>query len=148
MVNSTQKKLDGRLLIKSRILRYGIIGFCAIPLIGSWLYTNGYHIGFIFCPVRHWTGVICPSCGMTRSFMAIARGDLRSAIDYHLFGPLLFIGFGLTIVHAILELSIDRRLQIFYMQWLKRRDFQLVIFISFIGYYLLRLTQVIPSHHI
>jgi Protein of unknown function (DUF2752) len=85
---------------------------------------------------------------MTRSFMAIARGDLRSAIDYHLFGPLLFIGFGLAIVQAILELLIDHRLQIFYTQWLQRRDFQLVILVSFLVYYLLRLTQVIPSHHI
>ncbi|MCY7368057.1 MAG: DUF2752 domain-containing protein [Chamaesiphon sp.] len=112
------------------------------------MYTNGYRFGFIFCPIRHWTGVICPSCGMTRSFMAIARGDWHSAIDYHLFGPLLFVGFGLTIVHIIWELSIDRNLQVFYVQWLKRRDFQLALLISFLGYYLLRLTQIIPSHHI
>jgi hypothetical protein len=136
------------LSITSRLLRYGIIGFCTVPLIGSWLYSNGYRLGFIFCPVRHWAGVICPSCGMTRSFMAIARGDWHSAIDYHLFGPLLFIGFGLAIVQAIWELLVDRRLQVFYIQWLKRTDFQLAIFISFICYYLLRLTQVIPSHHI
>ena len=148
MVKLTKEKLGIRLSRKSRILRCGIIGFCTIPLISSGLYTNGYRLNFLFCPVRHWTGVICPSCGMTRSFMAIARGDWHSAIDYHLFGPLLFIGFGLTIIHAILELSIDRRLQIFYMQWLKRRDFQLVVFVSFLGYYLLRLTQVIPSHHV
>jgi Protein of unknown function (DUF2752) len=147
VVESTQKKLD-RLSRKSRILRYGIIGFCTMPLIGSWLYTNGYRIGLIFCPVRHWTGVICPSCGMTRSFMAIARGDWGSAIDYHLFAPLLFVGFGLTIVHTILELSIDRNLPVFYIQSLKRRDFQLPLLASFLGYYLLRLTQVIPSHHI
>ena len=148
MVDPTKEKLDLRLSRKSRILRYGIIGFCAVPLISSWLYTNGHRFSFIFCPVRHWTGVICPSCGMTRSFMAIAHGDWRSAIDYHLFGPLLFIGFGLTIVQAILELSTNHRLQIFYIQWLKCRDFQLVMLVSFLGYYLLRLTQVIPSHHI
>jgi hypothetical protein len=80
--------------------------------------------------------------------MAIASGGWRSAIDYHLFGPLLFIGFGLAIVQAIWELSIDRRLQVFYIQWLNRRDFQLATFIMFIGYYLLRLTQIIPSHHV
>lgn len=85
---------------------------------------------------------------MTRSFMAIARGDFGSAIDYHLFGPLLFASFGLVIVHAVWELLIGHNLQIFYVNWLKRRDFQLVILISFIGYYLLRLTQAIPSHHI
>jgi Protein of unknown function (DUF2752) len=148
VVKLTKEKLNLRLSRKSRILRYGIIGFCTIPLIGSWLYTNGYRLGFIFCPVRHWAGFICPSCGMTRSFMAITCGDWHSAIDYHLFGPLLFIGFGLAIVQAIWELSIDHNLQVFYIQWLKRRDFQLTLLASFLGYYLLRLTQFIPSHHI
>lgn len=148
MVDPTKEKLNLRLSKKSRILRCGAIGFCVIPLVSSWLYLNGNRFSFVFCPVRYWTGVICPSCGMTRSFMAIARGDLTSAIDYHLFGPLLFAGFGLAIVQAVWELSTNHRLQIFYIQWLKRRDFQLGIFISFIGYYLLRLTQIIPSHHI
>ena len=148
MVKLTQEKLDLRLSRKSRILRYGIIGCCAIPLISSWLYTTGYRFSFIFCPVRYWTGVICPSCGMTRSFMAIARGNWHSAIDYHLFGPLLFIGFGLAIVQAIWELSINHHLSAVYIQWLKRRDFQSSLLTSFLGYYLLRLTQLIPSHHI
>jgi Protein of unknown function (DUF2752) len=148
VVDPTKEKLNRRLSKKFRILRYGIIGFCTIPLISSWLYANGYRIGFLLCPVRHWTGVICPSCGMTRSFMAIARGDWHSAIDYHLFGPFLFVGFGLALVQTIWELLINRRSHVFYIQWLKRRDFQLVMFISFISYYLLRLTQVIPSHHI
>jgi Protein of unknown function (DUF2752) len=148
VVNLTKQKLNQRLSSKSRILRYGIIGFCTVPIVESWLYINGHRLSLIFCPVRHWAGVICPSCGMTRSFMAIAHGDWHSAIDYHLFGPLLLIGFGLAIVHAIWELSIDRNLQIFYIRWLKRRDFQLAIFVSFLAYYLLRLTQLIPSHHI
>jgi Protein of unknown function (DUF2752) len=148
VVDPTNERIERRLPRKSRILRYGIIGFCAIPLVGSWLYTNGYRISFIFCPVRHWTGVICPSCGMTRSFMAIARGDWHGAIDYHLFGPLLFVGFGLAIVQAIWELLLDRNLQIFYIQWLKRTDFQVALLFIFISYYLLRLTQIIPSNHI
>ena len=148
MVDLTKQNLDRQLSRKSRILRYGIIGCCTVPIVESWFYTNGHRLNFIFCPVRHWAGVICPSCGMTRSFMAIARGDWHSAIDYHLFGPLLFTGFGLAIVQAILELSINHRLQVFYIRWLKRRNFQLAILVSFLGYYLLRLTQVIPSHHI
>jgi hypothetical protein len=148
VVDSINQKLDRRLSKKSRILRYGTISFCTIPLIESWLYTNGYRLNLILCPVRHWTGVICPSCGMTRSFMAIARGNWHSAIDYHLFGPLLFIGFGVAIVHSIWELSINQNLPIFYLSWLKRRDFQLVMLVVFLGYYLLRITQFIPSHHI
>jgi hypothetical protein len=147
VVKLTKENLERQLSKKSRILRYGIIGFCTIPIVESWLYTHGHRLNSIFCPIRHWAGVICPSCGMTRSFMAIARGDWRGAIDYHLFGPLLFIGFGLALVHSIWELSIDRRLQIFYLQW-HQRDLTIVMLVSFLGYYLLRLTQFIPSHHI
>jgi Protein of unknown function (DUF2752) len=148
VVDSPPEELSLRLSKKSRMLRYGILGLAATPLAGSWLYIHGYRLGLIFCPVRHWAGVICPSCGMTRSFMAIARGDWYSAIDHHLFGPLLFIGFGLALVHSIWELSLNRQVQIFYLQWLNRRDVQSILLTSFLIYYLLRLNQIIPSHHI
>jgi hypothetical protein len=137
-----------RLSKTARMFRYLTIGFCTAPIVGSWLDANGYRFSSLFCPVRHWTGVICPSCGMTRSFMAIARGDWRSAIDYHLFGPLLFIGFGLATVHAIWELFSGSRIQTFYLNWLQRTDLQLALLFGLLGYYLLRLQSIIPTHHL
>jgi Protein of unknown function (DUF2752) len=137
-----------RLSKTARFFRYLTIGFCTAPIVGSWLYINGYRLSGIFCPVRHWTGIICPSCGMTRSFMAIASGDLRSAIDYHLFGPLLFIGFGLVVVHSSWELFAGVRMRAFYLNWLQRTDLRLTLLCGFFGYYLLRLQSIIPTHHL
>ncbi len=35
--------------------------------------------------------VDCPMCGMTRSFVALAHGDLSAAVGFHPAGPLLFV---------------------------------------------------------
>jgi hypothetical protein len=85
---------------------------------------------------------------MTRSFVAIARGNWQEAIDYHLFGPLLFVSFGLALVHSISELLFGYSFQIFYLKWLTRRDLQLSVLISFLVYYFLRITQLIPTNYL
>ena len=82
---------------------------------------------------------------MTRSFIAIAHGNWQSAIDYHLFGPLLFFSSGLALIHSIVELLSGHTLQAFYLKWLTRRDLQLSVTIVFFGYYLLRITRLIPT---
>lgn len=41
------------------------------------------------CWLRGWVGIECPFCGMTRSFVAVAGGDLAGAVHMHPGGPLL-----------------------------------------------------------
>lgn len=129
-----------------RFCRYGAIGVCSFPLVTSFRIAGGNRLGVFSCPIRHWLGVICPSCGLTRSFVAVARGDLAQSIDYHAFGPLLFAGMTVILVHCCWELWRDRRLDLFYSRWLTKRSLQIVILLSFLGYYLLRLGQIIPTH--
>jgi len=43
------------------------------------------------CTMRRTTGVACPGCGMTRSFVSLAHGQLAAAWSYHPAGPLLFV---------------------------------------------------------
>jgi hypothetical protein len=38
------------------------------------------------CPVHALTGHDCPGCGMTRSLLALARGDLGASFRQHPFG--------------------------------------------------------------
>ncbi len=47
------------------------------------------------CSVRRWLGVPCPGCGLTRSFVCLARGDLAAAWRFNPAGLLLF---GLVVV--------------------------------------------------
>jgi Protein of unknown function (DUF2752) len=125
--------------------RYVGIGICTTPLISSFFYAAGYRIGAIFCPLRHWLGMICPSCGMTRSFVALVRGDFQQAIDYHLFGPLLFSCLGLLLVHWLWELKLGHHYQTFYLNWLTNARIQTTFAIAFIAYYLLRLNSIIVT---
>lgn len=46
--------------------------------------------GPVVCPFRLATGLPCPGCGLARSWVALAHGDIETAFDRHRFGPLLF----------------------------------------------------------
>ena len=43
------------------------------------------------CLSRRMLGVSCPGCGLTRSFVAVAHGQFRLAVEYNAVGPALFI---------------------------------------------------------
>ena len=40
------------------------------------------------CPIRFFTGICCPGCGMSRATMALLRFDFATAFEMH---PLVFI---------------------------------------------------------
>jgi hypothetical protein len=46
--------------------------------------------GSTTCLLRRATGLPCATCGMTRSFCAIGRGDLGAAFAQHPLGPILY----------------------------------------------------------
>ena len=122
-----------------RLMRWSILGLCSAPLIGTHFYNQGYKIPFLVCPLRHSAGIACPTCGMTRSFMAIARGDLTEAVTQHLFGPILFAGFLISTIHIVLELLTRQRISVFYCRLLRLRKFQLLGLFFVLGYHALRL---------
>ncbi|MEA5604248.1 DUF2752 domain-containing protein [Nostoc sp. UHCC 0252] len=89
--------------------------------------------------MRHLTGIPCPTCGMTRSFMAIAQGNLFQALAENLFGPLLFASFVIVAVHITLELLTKRQITAFYCHLVKQRKLQILGLFAVFTYYLLRL---------
>ena len=49
------------------------------------------------CIWQYFTGLPCPFCGLIRSLLEVSHGRLSSALDYHLFGPLVYAG-GLAVL--------------------------------------------------
>lgn len=47
-------------------------------------------------------GVDCPLCGMTRSFVAIAHGQLDRALAFHPGGPILFLATVATLIAVVI----------------------------------------------
>jgi len=64
------------------------------------------------CLSRALLDVDCPFCGMTRSFVAFAHGQLGAALDFHPAGPLLFATMVMTL-GAIVMIALRRRPPLF-----------------------------------
>ena len=126
-------------LPKKQWIRLFSLGIFCAPILAAFFYNQGYTISFIACPFSHLTGIPTPTCGLTRSFMAMARGDWHQAFAEHLFGPVLFVGCLLAILHLVLELAKNKPLDAFYLQLLKQKKFQLTGLVMFLGYYTFRL---------
>ncbi len=141
-------KLSSRLSRRGRAVRGLILGICLAPLGGTYFYNHGHKLGFLVCPIKHLTGIPCPTCGMTRSFMAIGRGDLHQAMVEHLFGPVLFAIFVIAAIHTAVELAKGRQIQAFYGRWLGSRGFRVAGFALYLGYYLLRLSYWFSSEEL
>ena len=63
---------------------------------------HGTHmqLGLPPCPSVLMFGRPCPGCGMTTSFSYCAKGDFVDGFKVHPFGPILFVGWGLTAMMA------------------------------------------------
>jgi hypothetical protein len=124
--------------------RYLTIGLCSFPLITSLAISRGAEFHTPPCPIRQCWGVICPSCGLTRSFVALASGRIDRSLEYHLFGPIIFVGLAIALGHYLYELKCGHPIRSFARAWLNRPPVALSLLCSFCGYYLLRLLQIIP----
>ncbi|NJL23650.1 MAG: DUF2752 domain-containing protein [Leptolyngbyaceae cyanobacterium SM1_3_5] len=131
-------ELRSPLQASARHRRWGFIGLSAAPFVGAVLYRYGYHLP-LRCPVLALTGIPCPTCGMTRSFVAIVNGNLSESIRYHAFGWVLFASFLLVIFHLLMELRCDRAISTFYTRLLSDRRFQISALLVYFSYYGLRL---------
>jgi hypothetical protein len=117
----------------------------AIPLLGSVLGAYTSYSSPLFCPFKALTGIPCPSCGLTRSFTALALGDLPSALDYHLFGPFLWLTGGLLLIQSLWALIRQQPLVFRWAPWHWPRTIKLGGAGIVLVYHLLRLWPSILS---
>jgi hypothetical protein len=59
-------------------------------LIASVVWRPADDGGLILCAFRRLTGLPCMGCGLTRSFCAIAKGEVARAAAFHPLGPAVF----------------------------------------------------------
>jgi len=73
---------------RSTPLAAGLSAGLALLTARSW---GGLPLPLWSCPIRHLTGIPCPTCFLGRSVLASLRGDLAGALRLHLFGPPLVV---------------------------------------------------------
>lgn len=127
------------LSVADRQQRWEILSLISFPLIGSFVYNQGYKIPLLLCPLKYLTGIPCPFCGLTRSFLAVAKGNLSQGFDYHLFGPFLFAAFLIILIHITIELVIKRKIWAFYLKIMATTKRKQLILLALINYYIIRI---------
>ena len=80
--------------------------------------------GLSLCPIFHMTGVECPFCGMTRSFVSIAHARFSEALDYNIGSPLIYVAFVWMLFVSVRDLKLGQHKEIpstpkwLYKSWL------------------------------
>lgn len=59
-------------------------------LITSYFYYADPNPKISLCMFYNLTKLPCPGCGLTRSFCAMAKGQIIEAFNFHLLGPIIF----------------------------------------------------------
>lgn len=98
------------LSIKARRIRWGVLALSLTPIIGVLLRRFGFRPLPVSCLFQWLLGVPSPGCGMTRSLIALTKGDWQQAFMYHLFGPVLFLVCVFAVVQTLIELVAGRSL--------------------------------------
>lgn len=68
----------------------------------------GIDDGPVLCPFRAMTGLPCPGCGLTRSWVQLVHGDPAASMAAHPFGPVL-AGLVLALTFAVVLAAVRRR---------------------------------------
>ncbi len=56
------------------------------------------------CALKNATGLDCPTCGLTRAFCALAKGEWTRALRFHPMSPAIFALFGWWWLRSLLYL--------------------------------------------
>jgi hypothetical protein len=69
------------------------------------------------CGSRALLGIECPGCGLTRSFVALASGDVAGSFRFHRLGWLMFLATASQIPYRIVRLRQLREGNLAVRQW-------------------------------
>jgi len=131
-----------QLTLLERKKRKIYLSLICIPLILSWLAKWGIQFSLWGCPFIQWIGIPCMGWGMTRSFYAMAQGRLMSAIEFNLFGPLLFVGSIVLMLHLSLELLSQKAISTPFSSGCQNRKIGLFSLCLLSGYHFTRLVTL------
>jgi uncharacterized protein DUF2752 len=91
------------------------------------------------CPFLHIVGVPCPGCGLTRATALLLHGNLRAALNYHAFAPVVLLGV-IVVGSAGLLPERERLSAINRLELLERRSgITVILLFALILYWLVRL---------
>lgn len=76
------------------------------------IFWNPEQTTILPCYFQQLTRHPCPSCGLSRSFHAIAHGQLRQAVQFHPLGVVIYLGLMAVLLKVVVELIWRKQMQI------------------------------------
>lgn len=100
--------------LKERISPLVMIGLAVlVASIALPLPKNGSILGIpSICAFHNVTGIPCPGCGLTRSFVCCGHGDFNQALVWHPLGPMFFAVLVAFLMASLLGWQFPRRWQV------------------------------------
>jgi len=74
-----------------------------------WPVADGGREGTTLCLLKRLTGLPCLTCGMTRSFCALGRGQVGEAFKRHPLGPVVYAVLAVTMIRSAWSAAVGRR---------------------------------------
>lgn len=111
----------------------------AVLLLGAGS-LKGWHLWS--CPFAELTGLPCPGCGMTRAFLAMARGDWSSALRLHPFAPFFALVGLICSVVSLLPEGLARRISDQTERLERKTKLPAIVLIIFAFFGLLRMLGI------
>lgn len=86
--------------------RWGAGGWAIALALASHGYGQGWQLPHWHCLFQATLGIPGPGCGLTRSWIALAQGDVLKSLQFHLLGPVLALGALMLVCQAAVELGL------------------------------------------
>ncbi len=83
-------------------------GGAAAIVAAFWFSPDHIEDGPVICPFRRLTGLPCPGCGLTRSWVYLAHGQWSDSLSAHPFG-VIAAGLTVALVVAVVAARVRRR---------------------------------------
>jgi Protein of unknown function (DUF2752) len=77
-----------------------------VLVLSCWLPSADH--GPVVCLFRRITSLPCPSCGMTRAFVALGHGDLHRALGLNIASPAVYLAACCILLLSLAQAAFDR----------------------------------------
>ncbi len=124
-----------KLSSESVYIRLGFLLMLSLPILAAYFIGYTEYESPFSCVILAFTGIPCPGCGLTRSFLTLVQGDIWHSLSHHLFGPFLFILLIFVTIHLSLEIATKKVVKTQYLKVLQNKNTQYLLLFSLFVYY-------------
>ena len=96
----------------NRILAKSLGASALFLILLASIFVNPEKFSLVTCIFRENTGYSCPSCGLSRSFYAMAHLNILESFELHLMGPILYLGLVILFLKYSFEVVTRREIRI------------------------------------